>query len=89
MANSYYQVATTPKLYVSYPLFQYANGALDSYTTDKGSFSDDNIIKPLQIDPSNQITFPDDVYNYEKFFEHHHLPLIILEDLTFLFHPLY
>ena len=68
MANSSFQIATTPKLYVSYPLFQYANGALDSYTTDKGSFSDDNIIKPLQIDPSNQITFPDDVYNYEKFF---------------------
>ena len=30
MANSYYQTITKPKLYVSYPLWQYANGALDS-----------------------------------------------------------
>ena len=32
MADSYYQIATTPKLYVSYPLYQYASGALDEYS---------------------------------------------------------
>ena len=68
MANSYYQIATTPKLYISYPLFQYANGALDSYYTEKGSMSDEDMIKLLQIDPSKQFTFPDDIMNYEKLF---------------------
>ena len=34
MAQSHYQIATTPKLYVSYPLWQYANGALDSITSN-------------------------------------------------------
>ncbi len=26
MADSYYQIPTTPKLYISYPLFVHANG---------------------------------------------------------------
>ena len=34
MANSFYQTTTTPKLYVSYPLWQYANGALDSINSN-------------------------------------------------------
>ena len=55
MANSYYQVATTPKLYVSYPLFQYASGALDWYNSD-GEVSDKDMIQLLQLDPSKQIT---------------------------------
>ena len=55
MANSSFQIATTPKLYVSYPLFQYASGALDEYVTAYGSCSDEDMIKLLQIDPSNQV----------------------------------
>ena len=34
MANSFYQTTTSPRLYVSYPLWQYANGALDSVETN-------------------------------------------------------
>ena len=34
MANSYYQTITKPKLYVSYPLWQYANGALTDLATN-------------------------------------------------------
>ena len=67
MANSSYQIATTPKLYVSYPLFQYASGALDSYFTDKQSISEEDMIKLIQLDPSNYVTFNNDVYSYEKF----------------------
>ena len=59
MANSYYQVATTPKLYVSYPLFQYANGALDEYSSVVGGgatyLSDKDIMQLIQIDPSKQV----------------------------------
>ena len=61
MANSSYQIATTPKLYVSYPLFQYASGALDSYYTDKQSISEEDMIKLIQLDPSNYVTFNDGV----------------------------
>ena len=67
MANSSYQIATTPKLYVSYPLFQYASGALDSYYTDKQSISEEDMIKLIQLDPSNYVTFNDNVVGYEKF----------------------
>ena len=67
MANSSYQIATTPKLYVSYPLFQYASGALDSYYTDKQSISEEDMIKLIQLDPSNYVTFNDGVVSYEKF----------------------
>ena len=55
MADSYYQIATTPKLYVSYPLYQYASGALDEYSSDNGIVSEEDMIKLLQIDPSNQV----------------------------------
>ena len=59
MANSSYQIATTPKLYVSYPLFQYASGALDVYSNSDGNnnsfLNDEEMIKLIQIDPSNQI----------------------------------
>ena len=60
MADSYYQIATTPKLYVSYPLYQYASGALDEYSSDNGSASQEDMIKLLQIDPSNQINIYDE-----------------------------
>ena len=56
MADSYFQIATTPKLYVSYPLYQYASGALDEYGTLNGGVIDADMIKLLQIDPSSQVT---------------------------------
>ena len=40
MANSYYQTPTTPRLYVSYPLWQYANGGLDFYALGGSAYSD-------------------------------------------------
>ena len=58
MADSYYQIATTPRLYVSYPLFQYANGALDQYAIDEGLISDEELIQLIQLDPSKTITIP-------------------------------
>ena len=51
MANSYYQTITKPKLYVSYPLWQYANGALDDTQTNFGDI-DEDMIKMIQLDPS-------------------------------------
>ena len=62
MANSSYQIATTPKLYVSYPLFQYASGALDTYNNAKNSISEEDMIKIIQLDPSNYVTFNNDSY---------------------------
>ena len=59
MANSSYQIATTPKLYVSYPLFQYASGALDTYDSTNSVLSDEEMIKLIQIDPSNQVEVVD------------------------------
>ena len=67
MANSSYQIATTPKLYVSYPLFQYASGALDTYNNAKNSISEEDMIKIIQLDPSNYVTFNDNILNYEAF----------------------
>ena len=62
MADSYYQIATTPKLYVSYPLWQYANGALDTYSLtneeDDVLNIDENLIKLLQLNPSDIQTIP-------------------------------
>ena len=68
MANSYYQTITKPKLYVSYPLWQYANGALDDIETnynisdgDTYVAPDQDLIRMIQLDPS-KITklYPDD-----------------------------
>ena len=58
MANSHYQTATTPRLYVSYPLFQYANGALDAvgiYQANNNNIEKnrEDIYRMLQLDPSN------------------------------------
>ena len=53
MANSYYQTPTTPRLYVSYPLWQYANGGL--------YVDGDNIdmrTKLINLNPSNPTTIP-------------------------------
>ena len=69
MANSYFQTITKPKLYVSYPLWQYANGALDEVQTNFGSI-DEDLIRMIQLDPSKITnTFPDNpssfnVYKY-------------------------
>ena len=59
MANSYYQTPTAPRLYVSYPLWQYANGGLDFYTTISGgnaNVTDEDLIKLIQLDPSNPVS---------------------------------
>ena len=59
MANSYYQTPTAPRLYVSYPLWQYTNGGLDFYTTLYGgnaNVTDEDIIKLIQLDPSNPVS---------------------------------
>jgi|TARA_R100000482_G_scaffold112952_1_gene55495 hypothetical protein len=53
MANSHYQTATTPRLYVSYPLFQYANGALDSVNIYQANNNEEDLYRLLQLDPSN------------------------------------
>tara|TARA_Y100001963_G_scaffold146585_1_gene221757 strand:- start:58 stop:1125 length:1068 start_codon:yes stop_codon:yes gene_type:complete len=69
MANSYYQTITTPKLYVSYPLWQYANGALDSMETNTNANNED-IIRILQLDPSKRTNInPDELLesNYIKY----------------------
>ena len=52
MANSFYQTTTTPKLYVSYPLWQYANGALDSINSNF-NVSEEDAVRMIQLDPSN------------------------------------
>ena len=59
MADSYYQTITTPTLYVSYPLWQYANGALTdlgaNYWVNGGSTwipPDETLINMIQLDPS-------------------------------------
>ena len=41
MAKSHYQTPTSPRLYVSYPLFQYANGALDDVQTNFNGSEED------------------------------------------------
>ncbi len=59
MADSYYQTITTPTLYVSYPLWQYANGALTDLQTnyiidgtDTYIPPDEHLIRMIQLDPS-------------------------------------
>ena len=58
MANSYYQTPTIPRLYTSYPLWQYANGALDWYRSDGDVLSDEELISLIQLDPSKTIAIP-------------------------------
>ena len=62
MANSYLQIPYKPRLYVSYPLFQFANGGLDYYYFGGGN-SDSNaempqedFIRLIQLDPSDTVT---------------------------------
>ena len=54
MANSYYQTPTIPRLYTSYPLWQYANGALDYYQSNIAT--QEQLIKLIQLDPSDTIS---------------------------------
>ena len=49
--GNYYQIATTPKLYVSYPLWQYSSGALDSVNSNFNVPQED-LIRMIQLDPS-------------------------------------
>ena len=72
MADSFYQIPTTPTLYVSYPLYQYASGALDEYGALNGGVSDEDMIKLLQIDPSSQVTIVPD--NTEEFLRYKVVP---------------
>ena len=57
MATSYFQTITKPKLYISYPLFQYANGALDTVANNYNLLTDD-AIRMLQLDPSKTSRLP-------------------------------
>ena len=68
MANSYQQTNTNPKLNVSYPLWQYANGALDDTQTNFGDI-DEDMIKMIQLDPSKitDINPIAEVYNYMSY----------------------
>ena len=54
MADSYFQLATTPRLYISYPLWQYANGALDFYGSNVAT--NEELIKLIQLNPSKTIS---------------------------------
>ena len=70
MANSYYQTPTTPRLYISYPLYQYASGALDRVILNASHLQDtteEDLIRMIQLDPSNVTRLPittDATYNY-------------------------
>ena len=60
MANSYYQTPTTPRLYVSYPLWQYANGGLTiMYNGGNPTLTQENMIKLIQLDPSSTVNIVD------------------------------
>ena len=62
MANSLYQTPNNPRLYVSYPLWQYANGGLDTafnhYPPNVGVQFED-MIDLIKLDPSNTTTIED------------------------------
>lgn len=68
MADSFYQIPTTPKLYVSYPLFQYTNGALDDiFVSALNELPNENYIKMIQLDPSRQQTFSvEDILTFKQ-----------------------
>ena len=60
MADSYYQIATTPKLYISYPLWLYATvGSSDLYSVlglpeqSDSIITEEDHIRTIQLDPSN------------------------------------
>ena len=59
MAHNSLQFITTPRLYVSYPLWQYANGGLThllGYANGVyGGVSDEDLIRVLHLDPSDTI----------------------------------
>ena len=54
MATGYYQTPQAPRLYVSYPLFAYATGGLGS--VDGELSTDEQMIKMIQLDPSDYTT---------------------------------
>ena len=62
--GNYYQIATTPKLYVSYPLWQYSSGALDSVNSNFNNLSQEDLIRMITLDPSNTTElFPNPNFN--------------------------
>tara|TARA_R110000824_G_scaffold176451_2_gene355420 strand:+ start:273 stop:1340 length:1068 start_codon:yes stop_codon:yes gene_type:complete len=73
MANSYYQTPTTPKLYVSYPLWQYASGALDDVQTDSGS-TDEDLIRMIQLDPSKITNINIDADSFSNYLKYRIVP---------------
>ena len=60
MANSLYQTPNNPRLYVSYPLWQYANGGLD--TTFSHQLAHEQMVDLIKLDPSNTTKFSDMVW---------------------------
>ena len=61
MAESYHQTITKPRLYVSYPLFLYASGGMESvrnHLTGSDNLSDEDLYKLITITPQEQITIP-------------------------------
>ena len=62
MANSSYQIATSPKLFISWPLYEYAQGVtnVSLYDYNFEDYNDEfdynsNIIKTLHLDPSKWV----------------------------------
>ena len=65
MANSYYQIATTPKLYVSFPLFAYVNGVLPDHSSDQEELQE-TAANLIQLEPANA-NFIDHQNLYESY----------------------
>ena len=59
MANSLYQTPNNPRLYVSYPLWQYANGGLDTTNSPSTGLTHEDMIDLIKLDPSNTTKFSD------------------------------
>ena len=57
MADSKFQIIDSPRLYVSYPLWQYSNGCLDAYAGygSGGITTDEQAIKLINLDPNDTI----------------------------------
>ena len=59
MANSLYQTPNNPRLYVSYPLWQYANGGLDTTDAPSTGLTHEQMVDLIKLDPSNTTKFSD------------------------------
>ena len=60
MAKSSYQIPTTPRLYVSYPLWQHANRGLSvMYNGDNPTLTKEGMYKLINLDPSSTVNIVD------------------------------